>query len=482
MSNHLGLRVAMIPEPHSSTDLTGCSNVNLLADLGKALHAYGVHSSLFVPGPTSMPVRDQLAGPGLTVEPCGTHDDWMTGLPEPGIPIPVVNLIVRRPFDLVINRKFLHTAQLAYWLLPSPYRWNPGYRLPIVTWYSETMADRWKPLLQTAESVPLTLAMLDASARAVVATAYERDLVIAWARKENATRTLDYINKVACLPVPVETSTLRASRHSLMAARLDRRKHVKTFGLIHGGTLQAKMHVKDGQDAVGTLVARGVPIRFVISTQNDAKDVGLPYVTLFARQSRTNWWGNLSAGEFFYCGSDYEGTGIALIEAVASGLLPIVRPMPWIEDRIPQGYPLVGKTADQLAIVLNYAIEHYDTLVERWLPEWDRTLKQNTASVVAARCADTILRPLQQAMLARRAGEMARHQPMWGLAQKVAPRLPDRMTTPARTLSTYVREASETKADFKHVSERVWRAMAIALGYEDICDGPVIGLRRRGQV
>lgn len=468
------MRLFIIPEPHSSKHLTGCSNVNMLADYAKALHAASkgtVWSWMAVPTDAAVDELEELEGDGLACYRVGSRAEWQPKLAEPGVPHAVIEAIRAGSIDFVINRKFLHTPMLAYHLLPSPSRWYPSLTKPVVTWWSETQADRAKPLLQTTEAAVLTMAMLQ-SGRTVVTSQFDKTFTTDWVRKQpgGALVLANIIANLAVVPAPVATESLAKRRRFYEGLRHSRRRENGELVLLHAGTLQAKMHHKDAIAAVEKCFAMGRKVRMEVLTQNDVKPVAEGRLTLTPNLDRRGWLKAADRGDLFYCGSDYEATGLALVEAVATGMLPIVRPMPWIESRIPKSYPLVAKTPDQLAMALAMATENFDGLRDRWLPEWDKTLEANDATIAAVRSWST-WQSWESELRAVRRATMVRLQPVYDLAQQVladpAFYKPTSLVTDPDVLRVFVMQRSREKADFKHVPKVMWRELLLMHGYRD---------------
>jgi len=66
-------------------------------------------------------------------------------------------------------------------------------------------------------------------------------------------------------------------------------------------------------------------------------------LTFLTNVKRADYIENLKNIDFYLMWTEYEGTGIALFEAIFSGAVPVIREKPWNKGRFPD-YPLIAQS------------------------------------------------------------------------------------------------------------------------------------------
>ena len=138
-------------------------------------------------------------------------------------------------------------------------------------------------------------------------------------------------------------------------ARVKRLREEGDVYLFHAGSLEAKRRLdivyrKIKQTGLGRL-------KMLLCISNDARKPWLDdyeVVKFYRGLDRTSFLKKFAEGDVGLCLSKYEGTGIANIEMMASGMPMIVWREMWNIDRVPKGYPWIVSGDSQLLAMLQY--------------------------------------------------------------------------------------------------------------------------------
>jgi hypothetical protein len=114
---------------------------------------------------------------------------------------------------------------------------------------------------------------------------------------------------------------------------------------------------------VGDLYGLGLDVKLLLTTQTGAdeqkvsEDYNRPFVELRGKCGRKEFHAALPDGDFSLCYIDFEGTGLAYLETVISGMTPIFVRRPWLRGRMPDDYRFYVDAKD-LPAALKYAADH----------------------------------------------------------------------------------------------------------------------------
>lgn len=130
---------------------------------------------------------------------------------------------------------------------------------------------------------------------------------------------------------------------------------------FHGGTFEAKRHLKFLLPEIGKIRAIVPNVETLITTQWDhvpkwAADLGFLNTVLSC--NRKMFHQKLADGDFLLCYIDYEGTGLAYTEAILSGMTPIIMAKPWNEGRFDRDYPLMCHTESEFVQKMAFCAKH----------------------------------------------------------------------------------------------------------------------------
>jgi hypothetical protein len=94
---------------------------------------------------------------------------------------------------------------------------------------------------------------------------------------------------------------------------------------------------------------------------------------------RERYYELMGEGDVAFCGSIYEGTGIANLEQAYSGMLMVYLYEPWMKNRIPPNYPLVARNEKELAEIFNIVVDASECL--RLRDAWVDKLVEHTRKI-----------------------------------------------------------------------------------------------------
>lgn len=139
-----------------------------------------------------------------------------------------------------------------------------------------------------------------------------------------------------------------------------RPKNRKTF--FHGGTFEAKRHLQWISNSLVALKGMYPDLRILFTTQRGSlpkwTDSVSNHVEIVTKCTRDEYHNRLADGDFLLCYLDYEGTGIGYLEAILSGMTPIIMRRPWNKGRFLDTYPFYCKGETEFAQALAYCAKH----------------------------------------------------------------------------------------------------------------------------
>lgn len=351
------MNVLLLPQLYSASNLFGVSMVNYLYDLVSVVNAVrdDVHWWFGVPE-TAEVVRwsaEDFAGlDRVTVFPVlpngganrSTVRDGFAGVDYPFYSRECLRLFADLPrylqFDVVLSN--FYTAQQVPALQAS---YPPAYHylLPkvgqptIVNLLTETWLDKSLSQLCAQEGRQAVVFSAAASDVNLVLTRADADELVSEARKFLAPSLVRTLRPLVQRPV------LDSEKVPVFKRPLERR----TF--FHGGTLEAKRHVRELVEHVGRLAAV-CDTRLLNTTQLQTAPAWTEgraaYLEMRTGCNRLHYLQALAEGDFCLCMVDYEGTGLGYTEATLSGMTPVWLRRPWNAGRLPDDYPFFcrGKT------------------------------------------------------------------------------------------------------------------------------------------
>jgi len=344
------VNVLLLPQLYSASNLFGVSMVNYLYDLVSVVNAVrdDVHWWFGVPE-TSDVVRwsaEDFAGlDRVTVFPVlpngganrSTVRDGFAGVDYPFYSRECLRLFADLPrylqFDVVLSN--FYTAQTVPALQAS---YPPAYHylLPkvgqptVINLLTETWLD--KSLSQLCAPAGRQAVVFSAAASDInlVLTRADADELVLEARKLLAPALARSLRPLVQRPV------LDSAKVPVFERPVGRR----TF--FHGGTLEAKRHVRELVEHVGRLAAV-CDVRLLNTTQLQTAPAWtegrLSYLEMRTGCNRLHYLEALADGDFCLCMVDYEGTGLGYTEAILSGMTPVWLRRPWNVGRLPDDYP-----------------------------------------------------------------------------------------------------------------------------------------------
>jgi len=254
-----------------------------------------------------------------------------------------------RCFKFAASREYLkydvvfscyYTSQ-DVWALQPEYSDGTYFMVPtveppvIVNWLTETGVDRKLPKLSSRVGNICAASSILLSGATVVLSTLDLD---------EARRVL----RSCASPALVKDSDIRVISPMVSVPFLDEKPHDKVV-FVHGGTWEAKRNYQLMLDAVDTAYKSGLDVQLLLVTQGDASkavfdlDKYSKIVKVIGSASRKDYLQALAEADFVLQCSEYEGTGLAMLEAIYSGITPIVLNKRWVDGRLPDDYPLLCK-------------------------------------------------------------------------------------------------------------------------------------------
>jgi hypothetical protein len=264
--------------------------------------------------------------------------------------------VANRAFEYdVILSNYYHVNNipgiLSCSVLSRQFRLTPRVAPPaVVNLLTETGVDTHLPFLDTDTARNSIVCGILSSYATVVLNRLDRD----WARgvlRERCSASFFSWQDIRHILPPVDLAAVPVCT---------RPKDRATF--FHGGSFEGKRHIDVMVDAVGSAVGFGRDCSLVLTTQFLTEDVPdyarRSFIDLRCGIDREAYLDALSDGDFLLCAADYEGTGLAYMEAIVSGMTPIIWSRPWIAERIPVNYPFICHSAADFRAAIAYCAAH----------------------------------------------------------------------------------------------------------------------------
>lgn len=363
------MRVLLLPMVYSTTKLFGISMVNFLVDMVRVVNAVrrDIEWTFAVPETKQFiswddkvfDSLDRTSPLPILQDGCmaagGIDDGWAlvdTPCLSPGI-FKFASSKDYLKYDVVVSCYYVWQTVLSMQAQPSPksfhrmaYFYEPPGLLNLLT---ETHLDTGlcTKLGNTAAKASMMASML-ASAVTVVLTGLDRGVVKQLQREylsPSAQRDLD----MKLLLPPLDLRRIPKIK-----------RPVDRAVFFHGGTWVAKRNIVKMTDALGKVYAIDESIRLLLTTQDNVSKYGdsmarLPWIEVVENCDREMYLDVMHKADFSLCCADYEGTGLAYMEAVASGMTPIWIKRPWNVDRLPKGYRFLCEGYTDFARAVHFA-------------------------------------------------------------------------------------------------------------------------------
>lgn len=476
------MRVVVLPEWYTSDDLSGNSQVSSTLALLKGCQAVEPTFAEFV-----LPVRegkmhwsdDLFDAPWIRtweVDENYRNESWdhrPFGTPVM-LPFRGGKVIV----DLVLNMKQLHGGAVKLSTLGQPGQWTFLPEIPVVTYNTNSPLDEHLPAVRSRAGHAGM--MSDALVGPVfVQGERERQAYLELAASYLAPAVVDGLDvrilKAAFEPLGPD---LRHGLNGLRAARREVEGRVVAF---HGGSFEAKRKTTQIALAVAIAKVAGVPIRLVLKTQATAlSGREFPGAEIEMGVSHERYLQSFVDGDVVICADDYVGDGgtaLSFMEAVDSGMLPVILAGPQQGSRLPAGYPLVARSWDEMPAALRLAATYYDALQREWSPRLIDKIGEWTGPSVGrdfVTMSREILDPVRQSNI-----EAAKKkQPFFDLVKKAVREEGWTEITDPAVVREAVSARSRTQGSFGNLTPLLLRWMLMALGYADRCDRPGLSMVR----
>lgn len=376
-------------------------------------------------------------------------------------------------FDYVLNQRYLHGAALKLAFTVPPGKWYQQIEVPVINYVTETSLDERLPMMRE-EAGQALLASSMAVCPTFVMNEYDRDEVLRIARRYLAPSLVDRVlAQIHVIRACVEHPAIDARRPEMEVKRSERRQLEGKVVVFHGGSLENKRHLGNGAKLVQVLTEKGFPVRGLFLTQHT------PTKNPFAEQGvelrigikHGPYLDALHEGDVLFCAADYEGTGLAYMEAIRAGQIPVVTNETWIKTRLPKDYPFIAKNWDDFEVKLAYVVRNFEEVRDAWQQKLIAHLDPWGMVDVArayAEAVEKVMVPVRE----RNLELVQRISPAFGLLKQSVEEEKWERIEELDVVYKAMQNRSRADMDFKWVSPLAIRWMLMALGYKDLCDAP----------
>jgi hypothetical protein len=398
----MNLRVLFIPELYSSNRLDGISMVNNTLDLARAtigqVFWYFVvppeKDSDFEPMTTALPSNVSL----VTVGPRRFEPSLPMNLPPNE---ELVRWLVENAkdhlFDLVLNQKYNYSSDIKMLLYQRDMMWRCASDVPVVTYYTEAGDDKDNPFLFEEFSIMSVVAGL-VSGSVVVLNDCDKKSFLNLANKYLSSSTIRQKWDRLRVVRPILDWSQVDRRASDYVCQRDARRKTGVIHLFHGGTFEGKRHIPEMVDLIEKLFSSGLDARLVLKTQwTEERASGKNFPARVLAEygvMRERYLETLGDGDILLCTPNYEGTGLAYMEAVRSGQIPVFLNRPWIRERVPEWYPYFAGSVDSMGKVIHHIIGNLDEArvhAKRLVLHWEPMFKASFVAKDLLRLFETLV-------------------------------------------------------------------------------------------
>ena len=481
MASASAVRSLFVPELYTAENLAGISTINALRDLHEGMRQIGR------PVPTTMIVPrsrdhvnwddDMFDDPLLDPLPVGfPYEPAYDMSPiSPDVLEPVLPKRGRLLFDFVLNGKYMHSATVAAAFQKPLSQWEQWHTIPVVTWLFESGLDRRLPLFRETAGRALLCASSSVGPVMVFQDADRDWLLDVLFAGLHPSRVAEISERLFVIPAAVGFDYESVQRRR---AAERREKPV----LFHGGSGEGKRRIplmlrlaEQMRDRIDVLLTTQWKRsgRWVFA---DAEAAGFEVVYQVTRDQYRQL---LHRGDIVWVGAEYEGTGIAYVEAVMSGMLPLVYQAPWMEKRLPASYPFVASSEMEAGLMLREMVADLDRLRSRWVGELQEAMSVHLPDRTAEAYAD-MLDMCVAPVVAENVERSMKVTPAFRLLAQAVEEEGWHEVNDPNVLWEAMKVRSEKKVEFKYVSPMTLRFMLMGLGYVDPGDSTGFRMVRCG--
>lgn len=245
--------------------------------------------------------------------------------------------------DAYFSNSSTQAAMLKLLLRSSSTEWHVPLDLPIIVRLSESTTD--KRILPLQYSCGGGLVALGATECTIFA--------MTKAEVSEMSRLAErYLSSAACAKVNVNVKYLQAcfdattidANFTAYEAERTARLATGQVNIFHAGTLHSARRVNELIILARKARLSGRNVHLILLTQDKdgypVEESDKSWIHTYGGCNRDDVVSHLGKGDLCWVGTDYEGTGLAYMEAIYSGMMPICVKRPWLEERINSTYPL----------------------------------------------------------------------------------------------------------------------------------------------
>ena len=462
------MRFAAILWVHNTCkDLSGISHWNALRDMLRGLNRDSPTAvcEWAVPwrqGSITWP-QDYFADPWIRTHPC--LPDKIATFDHPPIGHDAIEPFLPRKgevlIDFLLNRNMLHSPAIANAFYVPPNRWYQQIEVPVVTWYTETALDVRLPTLATKWGLVQTAASV-ATTPTIVLNDYDRDYLLEIVEEHGPRSTGDISRNVYVVNPVADLDQVDKLLVDFERER-EKRAGTKKVVLFHGGSFESKRRLGVADDVIHEI--NGLTGRFLSQKDTKRNPFG-EQVWLTADVRHNDYVKSFGEGDVLFVGTEYEGTGLAYVEAIRSGMIPVVYDAPWMVSRLPRDYPFKCKTKEDLALMLRQMVEGLPEIKAEWQAKLIEAMNPFTPAVAAIQfqlAIDEIMFDVREKNFA----VVRKVQPAYDLLAQAVGEEQWEEIDGFEMLHKAMYDRSKKKVWFRYVTPLALRWMMLDLGYDD---------------
>jgi hypothetical protein len=381
-----------------------------------------------------------------------------------------------RAYDCIMSSHYLFSgAMRARW-----YRqrgmWSERIHPPIITILCETGLDSYMPFLKDPDYEMLQIGSMSRGRTWVMNEAdvdYLRGVFRRWLSNAKAA---DLLGRVDMIRAAVNFQWVDQHFDRFEGERAGRAKTGQINVFHGGGIVSAFRKLRIMIESVDKLHAVGENVWSVIKTQCTGKNPWEKHSSVLYHPGlgREAYNESLGDGDIAFVGTNYEGTGIAYMEAIRSGMLPLIientqAEVEWIKWRLPAGYPFICREEGAAGTLL-FMVKNFQALKAKWqtplreaLQPWNYTAMARDAWTSCHKALDEVLAPIPSSFWAAIGIPQMRKY-----LQEVKPA----EFTAESIKYAAKRYLTRKTAHLNFMPAQTIRYVAHREGYRDICDGP----------
>lgn len=280
----------------------------------------------------------------------------------------------------------------------------------------------------------------------------------------------------------VESSSIVSCVGGLECDRIDaaakKKREDKRVCFGWGGRFDAQKGFKDMLEMASKVRSAGYDIKVVFTTAEREPELlaesapKYPFVEFYPGTSKQEFQAKLGEWDITICLSTVEGSGLAYQEMLYGGALMVFLDSDFAREITPPGYPFIAKKSELLTTLL-YMVKNCSELRKEWIPKAQSFLREKFEYKKEHGECYRWLRDRTEDWYKQRNNFSTGSMP--ALVKQSLVGCGDGADFPA--VCTHMTELSESGRQFGRrgdmISSFYLRTMMMAVGFKDLCDGPI---------